>query len=305
MLWTTYVERVEPLWKILYIPSTARVVEAISQEPAKASKADECLLFAVYHSATVSMTEEECIAKFRVSRAALLQHYYFAARQALVNAAFLKTTEIAVMQALVLFLLSSQYSYGAHTYWILTGVAPGIAERPQEQKGATEMLLYLSRICLGNFFAARAKLAEGRGSNPWLYGDIREAEKLVADAESQVEERYIRYCDVVNPLHFLAVCLARSGITAMRLRIRLPKARGETASAADIREDFQLGQKILDTDDSFIFILTALSKNKETCSAAEIDAVWAKIGQMYHHHDELLESNRPLYVALARLALRV
>ncbi|GAB1319276.1 Transcription factor vrtR1 [Madurella fahalii] len=398
MLWTTHIERVEPLCKILHIPSTTRVFEAASQEPSMVSKPNECLLFSVYHFAVLSMTEEECISKLGRPRAVLLHQYNFAARQALVNAGFLKTTELAVLQALVLYLLSSQYSYGAHTYWILTGVAvriaqriglhrdgeklglppfdvemrrrlfyqlmpldarasgaagmgismlpeawdtrsplninddqiwPGMAEQPQERKGATEMLFCLSRVCLGNFFASRAKPTEGRGPNSWLLGDVREAEKLVTEAESEVEEKYIRYCDVVNALHFLTVCLARSGITAMRLRVRLPKARSYTASDADKREVFQLAQNILETDvavcshpgvqkyqwhlrhfflwgtwDSFIFILTTLLRSKDMLSAAEIDTVWAKVEQMHHHHDELLGSKRALYVALGRLTLK-
>jgi hypothetical protein len=59
----------------------------------------------------------------------MMQRYHFATRQALVNAYFLKTTEMSVLQSLVLFLLPCRYFYDSHTYWILTGVAVRIAQR--------------------------------------------------------------------------------------------------------------------------------------------------------------------------------
>src|SRR5687767_5022258 len=60
----THIENVEPLCKILHIPSVVKMVEMVSQQPAMASKIDECLLFAIYHFAVFSMTDEECTDKF-------------------------------------------------------------------------------------------------------------------------------------------------------------------------------------------------------------------------------------------------
>lgn len=126
-LWKTHVENVEPICKVLHIPSTSRMVDIASKHPAMASKANECLLFAIYHFAVFSMTEDGCVKEFGELRAILVQRYHFATRQALVNASFLKTTDMAILQALVLFLLSCRYFYDPHTYWILTGVAIRVA----------------------------------------------------------------------------------------------------------------------------------------------------------------------------------
>ena len=129
MLWKTHTENVEPICKVLHIPSAFKIVEMASQQPEIASKADECLLFAIYHFAIFSMTEEECVKQFGQSRGALMQRYHFASRQALVNAFFLKTIKISIIQALVLFLIPCRSFYDPHTYWILTGVAARIAQR--------------------------------------------------------------------------------------------------------------------------------------------------------------------------------
>ncbi|KAK4035352.1 fungal-specific transcription factor domain-containing protein [Parachaetomium inaequale] len=398
LLWETHVENVEPLCKILHIPSTRTMVERVSKEPATASKVDECLLFAIYHFALLSMTDEDCHSKLRQPRAPLLQQYHSAAKQALINASFLKTTEFPVLQALVLFLLASRNHYDWPTYWALTGAAvrvaqrlgvhrdgrklglppfevemrrrlfyqlmpldarasqmagmgisllpeawdaqpplnvdddrlwPGMVEMPVEQKGATDMMFCLSRVCLGAFVVKQAKMGNGGTSGAGQFTDLSEAEQVVDRAESEVEEKYIRYCDVVNPLHFLAICMARSGVTAMRLRIRLPKAMGPVAPDTEIREVFQLAVKILDADaavcghtglkkyrwhtegffmwgtwDSFVFVLTSLLKRGSIFTSSEVDAVWDKVEAMYRHHDELFESRRALNVALGRLAFK-
>ncbi|CAM1511928.1 Fc.00g094410.m01.CDS01 [Cosmosporella sp. VM-42] len=395
-LWKTHVQRVEPLCKILHIPSTLKIVEMASQQPATSSKSDECLLFAIYHFAVFSMTDEECVTTLGQSRAALMQKYHFATRQALVNASFLRTTEMSILQSLVLFLLPCRYSYDPHTYWILTGVAvriaqrmgiqrdgeklgmspfdvqmrrrlfyqllpldgiasqmsgtgmgtvpttwdtqpalninddqiwPGMAETPEEQKGATDMIFCLARACIGKSFASTGKSMAGAGSRQ--FKDYEAAEAMIRKAESEVEEKYIRYCDIVNPLHFLTIALARCGINAMRMRIRIPKIRDQTATDADRRELFQLSQKIIDTDtavyghaslrrtyqwhvrsfflwgtwDSMILILTCLGRTN-LLSPAEIDGAWSKIEQIYTNHGELLESKRALHVAFGRLTLK-
>jgi Fungal specific transcription factor domain/Fungal Zn(2)-Cys(6) binuclear cluster domain len=385
LLWRTHIENVEPLCKILHIPSTAVMLDRASQDPANVSRTDECLLFAIYHFAVFSMTEDECMEQLGNPRAILLQRYHFATRQALANASFLKTTEMSVLQALVLFLLPCRFSYDSHTYWILTGVAvriaqrmglhrdgetlglppfevqmrrrlfyqllpldgtasimsgtgvpivsdawdtqqplninddqiwPGMTSPPKEQSGATELIFCLSRACIAKYLIKTDK--SGKSGN----------DEAIAQAEREVEDKYIRYCDVVNPLHFLAICSVRSGITAMRLFARLPKFRNGTATDHETRDMLLLALKLLDNDaaardnaglrryrwhvrpfflwgtwDSLVFVLTSLWRS-DVLAPAEIDAAWAKVEQVYANHDELLASKRALYVALGRLALK-
>jgi hypothetical protein len=395
VLWQAYAENVEPICRILHIPSTFDMVHKVSQHPEKASKSEECILFAVYHFAVFSMAEEDCIGKTGMHRKTLLQQFQSAAKTALVNASFLRTTELAVLQALVLFLIPCRYIYDPHTYWILTGVAvriaqrlglhrdgqeldlppfevemrrrlfyqvlpldgiasqlsgtgvsaipedwttqqplninddqiwPGMTSRPQEQTGATEMIFCLSRSCLG-----KSILKVGKPMNSpaaWHFGDHDEIERVIRTAESEVEEKYIRYCDIVNPLHLLANSAVRAGITAMRLRVQLSKIRDQPVTDEDRRKALALAQKILDTDtaiyahpslrkyqwhvrsfflwgswDSLMFILTSLSKTPDLLSPVEVATAWKQLTQIYSNHHELLTSKRALYVAFQRLTL--
>lgn len=395
IMWNTYTDNVEPITRILHVPSSAATIERVARAPELADARDKCLAFAIYHFAVFSMTEADCVEKLSQSRSDLMSAYHFATRQALVNASFLKTTDLAVLQAFVLFLLPSRYTYDAHTFWILTGTAfrlgqrmglhrdgaklglapfdteirrrlfypllsldgvasqmagsamspfqgtwdtrqplninddqiwPGMTEWPVEKTGATDMMFRLSRTCIGQAFAAAGQMQTGGPGGQFT--KVSDAQKAIQEAEREVEEKFIRYCDVINPLHFLSTALARSGILAMKLRVCLSKARNKTATEADKRETLQLALRILDTDnavctqhsvskfrwhtqsfflwgmwDSLTYVLNSLWKETAVFSAADVDSAWAKMLQVYQNHEEMLESKQTINVAFRKLTL--
>lgn len=392
ILWNTQIENVEPLCKVLHIPSSSKMAREVTREPETASRANECVLFAVYHFAVFTLTDEQCEKLFGRSRSTLMHRFHLATRQALVNASFLTTSDTSVIQALILFLLACRHEYDPNTYWILTGVAvriaqrmglhrdgeglglppfnvqlrrrlfyqlipldgiasqlsgtgiaitpeswdtkeplninddqiwPGMTTAPQEQKGATDMIFCLARACIGKFFARSM-----RGTAAGDFQHHNAVEPFIKEAESEVEEKYIRYCDIVNPLHFLTIGMARSAITSMRIKTRLPRVRDQTATDAERKELFQLAHKIIDTDaaafahtglqryqwhvksfwaygswDSLIYVLTSL-RRPGLLSRDEVDDTWGKMEQVYSNHGDFLASKQPLHVAFRSLTLK-
>lgn len=392
ILWNTQIENVEPLCKVLHIPSSSKMAREVTRAPETASRANECVLFAVYHFAVFTLTDEQCEKLFGRSRSTLMHRFHLATRQALVNASFLTTSDTSVIQALIIFLLACRHEYDPNTYWILTGVAvriaqrmglhrdgealglppfdvqlrrrlfyqlipldgiasqlsgtgiavtpeswdtkeplninddqiwPGMTTAPQEQKGATDMIFCLARACIGKFFARSM-----RGTAAGDFQHHNAVEPLIKEAESEVEEKYIRYCDIVNPLHFLTIGMARSAITSMRIKTRLPRVRDQTATDAERKELFQLAHKIIDTDaaafahtglqryqwhvksfwaygswDSLIYVLTSL-RRPGLLSRDEVDDTWGKMEQVYSNHGDFLASKQPLHVAFRSLTLK-
>lgn len=153
-------------------------------------------------------------------------------------------------------------------------------------------------------------------------------ELLIADTEGQIEEKYIRYCDVVNPLHYLTDCLPRSAITAMRLRARLPRGTDQALTGAETQEASQLSQDTLQMDlaasantslrryrwytrslflwgswDSLIFTIMSLQK-PGSLSPATTNAAWSTVEELCHTHDKLLESTQALHIAIRRVTLQ-
>ena len=394
-LWQTYADNIEPLCKALHTPTTREMLERVSMDPQTASKREECLLFAIYHAATFSMTEEQCANQLGSTRLVLMERYHFAARQALVNASFLKTTEMAVLQGFFLLLLTSRYFYDPHTYWMLTGnllrialrmglhrdaeklglppfevemrrrlfyqvfpmdsrasqlagtempslpdswdtrhplninddqIWPGMTESPEEQQGPTDMTFHLMRASVG---LSLARTGKPNCIGPGMKEKGIDAEPFIAAAEQDIENRFIRYCDITNPLHFLGIGLARSGITAMRLKVRLDKLRDQSASDAERQECFQLAHKTLDTDaavhanrglshfrwytepfflwgtwDSLIIALSTIWKRSDILSTKQIDAAWKSIEELYKNHNNLMVSKVALHTAFRRFTLK-
>lgn len=203
-----------------------------------------------------------------------------------------------------------------------------ITEWPEEQKGATDMMFRLSRTCIGQAFVKTGRRqGGGMGGN---FASAEEAEQAIQETEREVEDNYIRYCDIVNPLHFLSIAMARSGILAMRLRVYLSKMRNKTATDTDKSEALHLGLRILSTDnavcanaaanrfrwhtqslflwgmwDALTYVLNSLWKQTATSlfSADDVAAAWEKMAQVYENHEDMLDSVQTIHVAFRKLTL--
>ncbi|EAQ91948.1 hypothetical protein CHGG_00183 [Chaetomium globosum CBS 148.51] len=398
LLWETYMENVEPLCKMLHTPTTSALMRRISQELVVPYRSHECLVFSIYHFAVFSMSERDCYSKLGQSRDTLLDEYHYATKQALINAHFLRTTQLSVLQALVLLLLASRDHYDARTYWALTGVAvrnaqrigihrdgeklglppfevemrrrlfyqlmpldarasqmvgvgisilpatwdtrpplninddqiwPEMTETPEERNGATEMIFCRSRACLGQYSIKVGMLGGAAGlwprGNPLVIAKQRKSSNRL---KAKSRRNTSATVTLLTPCTSWQSAWLDPGITAMRLRIRLPTTTNHIDSESDASGILPLALKILDTDaavcshagleryhwhtktfslwgtwDSFIFVLTHLLK-KQAVSPDDVGAIWKRVEAMYRHHEDLLESKRSLYVALGRLTLK-
>lgn len=392
-LWVTHVENVEPLCKILHIPTTTKMVETVSQRPSMASKADECLLFVIYHFAVFSMSDEACVLEFGQSRVELMSKYQHAVWQALVNASWLKTTEMPIIQACVLFLISIRTQIDPHLFWILTGIAVRIAQRmglhrdgeylglspfdvqmrrrvfwqllpldgyagqisgtgisispnswdtkpplnindvqiypdmthnPEEQKGASEMIYCLTKTELSNLYTRTGVETKDIGGTIQLKSG-EELEMLIDKVENSIETKYLRYCDIINPLHVLVLGSVRSATNAARLRNRTSPLMNHTISDAERKQLCTLALKIIDTDctlytnphlgkfqwkikalflwDALMCILSSLAK-VGFFPPAEHKRTWSKIADVYLNHAEILDTKTALHAAVGKLTLK-
>lgn len=85
-------------------------------------------MFAIYSTATMSLTDEECQQTFNEPRRSLLSRYVSATKAALSKANFMATINLVVLQALVLHLFSVRDGCDPRTVHSLTGVAVRIAQ---------------------------------------------------------------------------------------------------------------------------------------------------------------------------------
>ncbi|KFZ11464.1 hypothetical protein V501_04749 [Pseudogymnoascus sp. VKM F-4519 (FW-2642)] len=127
-LWQTFIENVNPLMKVVHIPSLQTAMDKAISNIENIPRGFEALMFAIYHIAIISLTDDECKEVTGETRAILLRRYLAATKAALSRARFMSTSSIVVLQALAIHLISIRDIYEPRAVWNLTGVAIRIAE---------------------------------------------------------------------------------------------------------------------------------------------------------------------------------
>jgi len=127
-LWQIFIENVNPLTKLVHVPSLQLVIEKAATNIDRIPASFEALMFSVYSMAVLSLTEDECKEAFGESRAVLLPRYVAATKGSLSRAKFMSSTSLVILQALLFHILSIRDDYEARAIWTLTGVAIRVAE---------------------------------------------------------------------------------------------------------------------------------------------------------------------------------
>lgn len=126
--WNIYKERVDPLLKVLHLPTLEPTILSSASHLPNLSRGFECLLFAIYYGATTSLGSRDCLIKLGEEKGVLLARYRFGLEQALARANFLTTEELVVLQAFVIFLICLRRNNDARVIWTLTGLVVRIAQ---------------------------------------------------------------------------------------------------------------------------------------------------------------------------------
>lgn len=105
-LWQIYIDNVNPLLKLTHVPSTQQQIIAYSGDPDAAPKSMEALMFAIYLTAISSLDDAEVQMRFQADRQELLGQYFAGLQQALINANFMRKSDLTSLQAFFLYMVS-------------------------------------------------------------------------------------------------------------------------------------------------------------------------------------------------------
>lgn len=99
---------VEPVVKMLHGPSLRRyfLEECGHLDCSPGPRGWDALKFAIYYTATTSLTPDECLSRLGKERAVLLPRFRSNTEFALARADFVNTEDMSTLQALVLYLVS-------------------------------------------------------------------------------------------------------------------------------------------------------------------------------------------------------
>ncbi|KAF2095698.1 hypothetical protein NA57DRAFT_44011, partial [Rhizodiscina lignyota] len=126
--WEAFKERVEPLVKVLHVPTIEPTILESRHRLDQIHRGLEALLFAIYYGAVTSLTNEDVRKKFGEEKLDLVMKYKFGCEQALARADFLQTDEMIVLQAFVIFLICLRRNDDARIIWTLTGLVVRMAQ---------------------------------------------------------------------------------------------------------------------------------------------------------------------------------
>ncbi|RPA82243.1 hypothetical protein BJ508DRAFT_225075 [Ascobolus immersus RN42] len=136
-LWQVFLENVNPLLKIFHTPTTQQQVFQIAGSPGMTASTREmdALLFGIYAFAVVTMDEGQCEMVFGAGNGSggkkkeMLAKFHYGCRIALVRADFMRSGDITVLQAFLLYLHSVRQILDPRSLFLLTGLSIRIAQR--------------------------------------------------------------------------------------------------------------------------------------------------------------------------------
>ena len=106
-LFKSFAENVDPVVKVLHVPSIRRWMMEEVHEPycSPGPNGWDALKYAIYYTVSTSLSSEECLQWFSEDKAPLLLAMRSATESALARADFVNTEDISTLQALVLYLV--------------------------------------------------------------------------------------------------------------------------------------------------------------------------------------------------------
>lgn len=104
-LWQLYLDRVNPLFKVIHVPTTQPFVMEAASNMSNLPLHYQALMFSIFAMACVSMTSAECIQTIGISREAAIQRFNTGTKSALIRYSFLKNHNMTALQAVALYLV--------------------------------------------------------------------------------------------------------------------------------------------------------------------------------------------------------
>jgi hypothetical protein len=111
MMWQAFLNNFNPLVKIIHIPSVQLIISEAVGDLSAISASHEALFFfflslSIHLSAVITMSEQDCLHIMGEPQQTLRNKFAYATQCSLSKAHFLKSTDVIVLQAFTMYLVS-------------------------------------------------------------------------------------------------------------------------------------------------------------------------------------------------------
>ncbi|KAH7131106.1 fungal-specific transcription factor [Dactylonectria macrodidyma] len=181
-LWQNYLDVVDPVLKLFHIPTVQRRIMDFVRCPSDIDTPTECLLFAIYYATITAMPIETCRTNFHEDKVHLLKRYRSGVEQSLCRANFLRSRDITVLQAFVLYMAFARHDPQGANVCPLIGIAVGNAmiiglDNEKNAHALSPFDLEFRRRLWWQIFVLDAHIAMDHGVEPIIFDPIPDVEK--------------------------------------------------------------------------------------------------------------------------------
>ena len=196
---------------------------------------------------------------------------------------------------------------------------------PQEREGPTEMIHCRVRYEIYAFLRRRS--SRGLSAQQSLSGShisLTQKDEMINELEKYLEQKYLRYCDPLVPLHYASNIYARAAIAGFRLQAHHPRQYADKgASLPQTEKDmvFDLGVRVLEyanlsfdmpflrgylwhvkSEVQWFSIIYVTGELRHRTKGPQVEKTWQQLENFYSHNPEIVrETAKSLHIGLGKL----
>lgn len=250
IIWEIFKDNVDPVMKLLHVPTVNHMIIKAAVNPSQLSKAAEALFYSICFAAVVSMKDDQCDQLLGGTKDTLTDKYRFAVEQALARASFLNSSNLMVLQALALFLTVVKFNDTSRSIWCLAALALQQAQSQGLHRDPTNFKIppfetEMRRRLWWHIYLQDARAAEDYGADPvsqQIFYDTR--------MPSNVNDNDL-VCDMTEPCAErigatdMTLCLVRFELANMQRKLRImTSAESDDQKRNSIKEK----EKLIDAE---------------------------------------------------------
>lgn len=226
IIWEVYKENVDPVLKLLHVPTVKNVIMKAAVSANKLSKAAEALFYAICFASVISMQDDQCQQLLGETKNKLIDKYRFAVEQALARAQFLNSTNLMVLQAFALFLTVVKFSDTSRSIWCFAAMALQQAQSQGLHRDPTNFKIppfetEMRRRLWWHIYLQDVRAAEDYGADPSAHQFFYDTKMPLNVNDDDIWPEMTDAPIEQNGASDMTFCLVRFELANMQRKIRI------------------------------------------------------------------------------------
>ncbi|KAG8668942.1 hypothetical protein FPOAC2_08247 [Fusarium poae] len=249
-LWQIFLENIEPLVKVLHIPTMSKLMAQVRRGEHDLRPGDEALVFTIYYAAVVSSEKQEIETNLGGSQSHFISQFRFALEQALAKSNLLNTTNMAVLQAFVIYLTVVKCHDDSKFCWTLTSLCVRMAQalglyRDGQQLGLPPFEVEMRRRLWWAIVALDIRSAEEMGSDLIISDKTYDTQLPSNINDTDIDPSFT---EIPTPRHGRtdsSICLTRYETTALTRGLFAAVARMQPVDPKNVEKSLEEREHML------------------------------------------------------------